>query len=134
MSGLKLRRRAAITWRKLTLVAAITLIGASSVYAQADRYHKTYFRLGFMLRAANVCNSKAMVDSGFALVGSPEYRQFSAAYPDTIKGWMTEGAESFNRLVMRDGIGPACRDAQGRTGLGLARGAVVKADRLNAPR
>lgn len=102
-----------VSWRAFALAAAISLTTASSVYAQADRYQKSYFQAGFMLRAFRVCKNEAILNS--LPIGGTEYRMFSQAYPNTIKAWMFKGAEGFNRLVMQGGIGPACRYAQGLT-------------------
>lgn len=76
----------------------------------ATFYQARYFLTGYLLRAAVVCegDGKRTVDAGFGLLGSPELRAISKAYPKTIEQWMGEGSALFNRVVMNEGIGRAC--------------------------
>jgi hypothetical protein len=97
--------------KSLLAATAFVLAVASSAEAQSygDYYRSAYFLLGMYLRAGTVCNNKIFVDYGFSLVGSKEFRTFSAAYPETSEKWMREGGENFNRGVMNDGILAACK-------------------------
>jgi hypothetical protein len=68
---------------------------------------------GFLTRAAVVCGGdkksfKRFIDAGLGLLGTPELRAISKAYPSTTGQWMKEGAETFNERVMTNGMSPAC--------------------------
>lgn len=88
---------------------SVASIGAHAQSSRSDYYMSGYFLLGMYLRASNVCNNKSFAEYGFSLVGSKEFRAFSAAYPETLKKWLLEGGENFNRGVMNDGIFAACK-------------------------
>jgi hypothetical protein len=102
--------------RTLRLVAAvIALAVAIPMYVSAadaqerDQYYKSsYFLTGIGLRASKVCNDTKLADYGSSLIGSAEFRAFSAAHPKTVEKWMREGGELFNRGVMNDGVSEAC--------------------------
>lgn len=65
--------------------------------------------VGFLVRAAAVCDDKkSFVDAGFALLGTPELKALSKAFPGTTGEWMKAGGETFNERVMSAGIFSAC--------------------------
>jgi hypothetical protein len=97
--------------KKILLAAALglALTGSAEAQSRSDYYRSGYFAFGMFLRASVVCNNKSLAEYGFNLVGSQEFRAFSAAYPETLEKWMREGGENFNRGVMKDGIPEACK-------------------------
>jgi hypothetical protein len=77
-------------------------------------YHFLYFKAGLLIRAGAICTDdpKPTFEAAAHLIGSPELKKISQAYPDTTKKWMTEGADSLNTEVMNDGMERACTHAK----------------------
>src|SRR3954452_9267009 len=98
------------TMRTLIAAFAVAIAAAGTSLAQdrGEFYRAGYLMAGTYLRAAAVCTNKSYVEKSFTFISSKEFRAFSAAYPQTYEKWMREGAESFNRMVMKDGIPAAC--------------------------
>lgn len=73
-------------------------------------YESRYLLAGFLLRAGKVCESdeKRMIEAGFGLLGMPELKAISKAYPQRIAAWMENGSSKFNAGVMTDGVRSAC--------------------------
>ena len=100
----------------LLLVTALVQSLCTAVDAgegAATAYRSRYMLSGFLTRAAAVCaadkrNFKHFLDAGLRVLGTPELRAVSKAYPSTTGQWMKDGAETFNSRVMSDSIGPAC--------------------------
>jgi len=101
---------------RCTFLAAMLATSIAPAHAQTNnlpagnRYHARYMVSGFLLRSAIVCpqTGKQHVKISLDLISSPEFKQFSMAYPDTMKAWMDEGAGNLNRGVMTDGIAKTC--------------------------
>ena len=93
-----------------------------------------YFMTGLLLGASRACldvNTKAKAAAEVALaLFPPEVWAFSSAYPQTVTGWMREGAFAFNREVMAKGLPFACRDATQNPGQSCSRAVEGVVDAL----
>jgi hypothetical protein len=107
-------------WSKLmrkviigTIILITTSVAASPQENAAVHYEMVYRISGFLLRAGYVCGGdKQMIRTAFEFVGSPEYKAISKSFPKQTARWMAAGTESFNTIVMSEGLAAACAFAK----------------------
>jgi hypothetical protein len=87
---------------KVALATALILACGSAGYAQAqnsavpaqNRYYQSYYRLGYVSRAALVCQNTAFFHILDTTSAPPDIRKFGLAYPKTVQGWVEDGVKS----------------------------------------
>jgi hypothetical protein len=112
------------------LCIAVTISAPADAQTAGVYYQSRFHISGVLLRAAMVCGGdyKRTVRAAFDLVGNPELKAISKAYPETTQQWMKGGADNFNTGVMTDGLASACTYAL--TVRGKAE-SILKGDRAN---
>jgi hypothetical protein len=116
--------------RKLLAIAVglVALTAAADAQTAGVYYQSRFHISGLLLRAATACGGdyKRTVNVALGLIGNPELKAVSKAYPGTTEQWMKGGADNFNTGVMTDGLASAC--AYALTVRGKAEN-ILKGDR-----
>lgn len=98
-----------LVMKKIIVAVVVAILSAASVKSEEAQeiWHRQAFRAGVFGRAFMVCGDKAwMVRSEREM---RKVKDAFDAFPNTLLGWMKEGVESFNDVVLKDGINAACR-------------------------
>lgn len=93
-------------------IAAMTAV-ATPVHAEAptpgEVYQSRYFLYGAYMRASSVCDYAPFASYGMNWVAQKELRAIGESFKDLTMQWGIDGAQTFNGMVMKSGVVPACR-------------------------